>query len=70
MAENKMAQLAKMFGKKLGEEFTAVIYDEVMQCKFSHNGLKIKMSDGWHTSNGGWLSCLLTGEAVIVEDEE
>jgi hypothetical protein len=66
MAENKMAQVAAMFSKKLGEEFEAVIYDAVMQCKFTHNGLKIKMSDGWHTTNGGWLSCLLTGEAKIV----
>ena len=65
---NRMEDVAKLFGKKPGEEFRAVIYDEVMQCKFSHNGLKIKMSDGWHTSNGGWLSCLLMGEAVIVED--
>lgn len=67
--QNKMEAVAKLFGRELGEEFTAVIYDAVMQCKFTHNGLKIKMSDGWHTTNGGWLSCLLTGEAEIVEDE-
>ncbi len=68
--QNKMEQVAALFGKKLGEEFTAVIYDEVMSCKFSHNGLKIKTPDGWHTSNGGWLSCLLIGEAKIVEVKE
>ena len=62
---NRMADVAALFNKKLGEEFTAVIWDSIMQCKFTHNGLKIEMPDGWHTSNG-WLSCLLTGEAVIV----
>lgn len=68
MSDNKMEQVAALFGKEIGEEFTAVIYDAVMQCKFTKNGLKIKMSDGWHTTNGGWLSCLLIGEAVIVDE--
>lgn len=65
---NKMEAIAAMFGKKLNEDFKAVIWDSVIECKFTHNGLKIKMSDGWRTTNGGWLSCLLTGEAKIVED--
>lgn len=65
--QNKMEAVAQLFGKKMNEEFTAVIYDAVMSCMFTHNGLKIKMSDGWHTTNGGWLSCLLTGEAKIME---
>jgi hypothetical protein len=69
MAENKMAQVAAMFGKKLGEKFTAVIWDEMQKCKFTYEGLKVKALDGdWHKSDN-WLRCLLIGEAKIVEDK-
>lgn len=67
---NHMAEVAKLFGKKLGEEFTAVIYDTVSACKFTHNGLQIKLDYGRWYLNSGWLVCLLTGEAKIVEDEK
>lgn len=68
--KNKMEQVAAMFGKSLGEEFTAVIWDVMQKWKFTDEGLKVKYLDGdWHKSDS-LLRCLLTGEAKIVEDEE
>jgi len=67
MAENKMEQVAQMFGKKLNEDFKAVIWDSVMECRFTKGGLEIKQDNGLYRNNGNWLSCLLTGEAEIVE---
>ena len=64
---NRMADVAALFGKKLNEEFTAVIWDETRKCKFTHNGLKIEGIDSWGVSNN-WLGCLLTGEAVILDE--
>ena len=65
---NRMADVAKMFGKKLNEDFKAVIWDSIMECRFTNGGLEIKMDNGLYRNNGNWLSCLLTGEAKIVED--
>lgn len=70
MAENKMAQVAELFGKKLNEDFKAVIWDSIMECRFTNGGLEIKLDNGLYRNNGNWLSCLLTGEAKIVEDEK
>ena len=72
MAENKMEQVAAMFGKKLGEEF---IVDEKegrknLICKITEKGLFF-----YHDSYEAWwqdsglLSELITGRAVIVDDE-
>ena len=70
MASNKMAQVAALFGKTLGEEFTVVIWDGMGKCKFTDEGLKIKYPEGyWHKSDN-WLRCLLIGEAMIVENEK
>lgn len=65
--ENRMAQVAALFGKKLNEDFKAVIWDSIMDCRFTHEGLEIKMDNGLYRNNGNWLSCLLTGEARIME---
>ena len=65
---NRMADVAKMFGNKLNEDFKAVIWDSIMECRFTNGGLEIKMDNGLYRNNGNWLSCLLTGEAKIVED--
>lgn len=70
MAENKMEQVAALFGKKLDENFKAVIWDSIMECRFTNGGLEIKLDNGLYRNNGNWLSCLLTGEAEIVEDEQ
>lgn len=67
---NHMDEIAKMFGRKLNEDFKAVIWDSIMECRFTTGGLEIKLDNGLYRNNGNWLSCLLTGEAEIVEDEE
>lgn len=70
MAENKMAEVASMFGKKLGEDF--VIQDSFhysAMAKFSEEGILIyhDLARKW-LNNPYWLFELLTGEAVIVDD--
>lgn len=70
MTNNKMGQVAQMFSKKLNEDFKAVIWDSIVECRFTNEGLEIKLDNGLYRNNGNWLSCLLTGEAKIVEDEE
>lgn len=67
---NRMADVAALFGKKLDEDFTAVIWDSVVECRFTNGGLEIKLDNGLYRNNGNWLSCLLTGEAEIVEGKE
>ena len=78
---NHMEEVAKMFGKKLGEEFSVRLYGEytinagvnsIWRMKFMHRGLYIYIPNG--DPNGGWwafnrpvLSDLLTGKAEIVE---
>ena len=67
---NRMADVAALFGKKLDEDFTAVIWDSVVEYRFTNGGLEIKLDNGLYRNNGNWLSCLLTGEAEIVEGKE
>ena len=81
MAENKMAQVAKMFGKKIGEEFSVRLNGEytinaevnsIWRMKLMHRGLYIYIPNGdggWWAFNRPILSDLLTGRAEIVEDE-
>jgi hypothetical protein len=71
MAENKMSQVAEMFGKKLGEEFTVKgRYKNKIHCIFCkdglryHNGVVIE----WQKVADYILTDLLTGKAVIVDD--
>lgn len=64
---NRMKEVAALFGKKLNEGFKAVIWDSIMECRFTKGGLEIKLDNGLYRNNGNWLSCLLTGEAKIVE---
>ena len=68
MGENHMAEVAKMIGTKLDEEF--IVNDEYrkkMICKITERGLFF-----YHGINEAWwqdselLSKLLTGEAVIL----
>lgn len=69
--QNKMAQIAQIFGKKLGEEFMArleVVFE--FNCKFTNEGLKQEIFDGGWYVNDNLLRRLLTGEAEIVGDKE
>jgi hypothetical protein len=68
MSENKMAEVAKLFGKKLGEEFTVKNkYKVEWHCKFTKNGLMYldKTFFDWQESGDYLLQYLLTGKAVI-----
>lgn len=64
---NHMEEVAAIFGKKLNEDFKAVIWDSIMDCRFTNGGLEVKLDNGLYRNNGNWLSCLLTGEARIME---
>lgn len=70
MADNKMEQVAQMFGKKLDEEFWARIVRNKFEikCRFTESGFQQTVVDGlWHDNNA-FLSLLLTGLAEIVEE--
>jgi hypothetical protein len=72
MAENKMKQVAKLFGKNLGEEFRVVSDDGLdCVCRFDKNNiLEIKdMRGRWaqnYVINYVMLGELLKGKANIV----
>ena len=71
MAENKMEEVAKLFGKQLGEEF--IVNDEYrkkMICKITERGLFFYHGsyEAWW-QDSGLLSELITGEAVIVNED-
>ena len=67
MAENKMAEVAKLFGKKLGEEFVINDFDMKFKAKFEKDGM-------YHMVGKRQIpSCvkferLLLGRATIVDD--
>lgn len=68
MTKNKMAEVAKLFGKTLGEEFHIRLGKTVMKVKWTHIGLMCT------DFAGKWWPCayanaLLMGEAVIVSAE-
>ena len=65
--ENKMEQVAQMFSKKLGEEFTVKFGEAVVKAEFNFEGLWITTKN-FHAIHGVWLQHLLTGEAKIVEE--
>ena len=70
MAENKMEQVAKMFGKRLDERFTFVYHGGTYDAKFTTAGLWVfyDFIDFDVAYEALMLKDLLTGEAVIVDD--
>jgi len=68
-AENKMEQVAALFGKKLGESFCVSCCNARFLLKFTSDGLWV-FDDSWGHWNGedGMLEALLRGEAVFVND--
>ena len=66
MAENKMAEVAKLFGKKLGEEFKIRYKDENYIAYFQNEGLRVRGLFFLMWDNA--FMALLTGRAVIVDD--
>ena len=67
MAENKMAAIARLFGKTLGEEFTLIDENrEKYKAVINKNGLRVR---GMY--KGFWEHMffkLITGSAVISND--
>ena len=72
MAENKMEQVAAMFGKRLGERFTVERHGERFDCAITRYGI-----DCFTVYENPYIEFnvsafilydLLTGEAVIVDD--
>ena len=71
MAENKMAQVAAMFGKKLGEEFTVRGKAQDYLMVFTEIGLKLRQEMAYpELFENSFLRKLLTGEAVIVDENK
>ena len=71
MGENHMEEIAKMFGKELGEEFAVEDkHKTVWHCKFTKRGLLYldKSFFDWQESGDYLLQSLLTGKAVIVDE--
>jgi hypothetical protein len=69
MAENKMEQVAALFGKRLGELFRLKWGNVECLCEFTARGLRCYPSEEKYTySNNDWLFLLLIGEAVIVDE--
>ena len=71
MAENKMAQVAKMFNKQLNEAFI-VRYDGILlDCRFTETGFEeCVFGDEFYDDDADMMQCLILGEAEIVEDKK
>lgn len=68
MNDNKMAEVAALFGKKLGEQFHIKINRNIYTVKLTRQGLKALTNyNAWESINLH-MSKLLTGTAVIVND--
>ena len=66
MAENKMEQVAEMFGKKLGEEFIIDDFNMKFKAKFEKDGMYHMVGKRWRPSY--MLDRLLLGRTVIVDE--
>jgi hypothetical protein len=70
---NRMAEVAKMFGKKMGEEFV-IQSGSQFRGRFTKEGLEGAEGYEWNEKNwtyelGSWLlTDLLTGKAVIIDE--
>lgn len=70
--ENKMAEVAALYGKTIDEPFVVHSYIHRINSKvrFSLDGMQYydEQCDGWYNTEG-FLRQLLTGRAVIVDGE-
>ena len=69
-AENKMEQVAEMFGKRLGERFTVERDHDRFDCRFMKHGFETfgVYENPYMDFDCFILEDLLTGRAVIVND--
>jgi hypothetical protein len=70
-ADNKMAEVAHLFGKKLNEPFKVRYLGEIITMEFTEDGLNHSslVSDCGIIEFDAW-NVLITGFAVIVDGEE
>lgn len=69
MAENKMAQVAQMFGKKLRERFCIIRYGKRYDVRFLERGFEVYGLENPYVDMDSFvLMDLLTGEAEIMRD--
>lgn len=67
--KNKMAEVVKMFGKKLNERFTISYLGRRFCCEFDEYGIDVYDEPPFAVCfNEQILYALLTGEAMIVDD--
>jgi hypothetical protein len=70
MNENKMAEVAKLFGKKLGERFTINFYNRLYDVIFDKSGLRVFSDEIFEDELSRLLlEGLIIGNAVIVDAE-
>lgn len=66
MAQNRMADVAAMFGKKLNQRFVVTnICGDYRPCIFCEEGLKTEAIDGKYYIDNSLLGQLLVGHAYI-----
>ena len=66
---NRMADVAALFGKKLGESFVVDYEGETLECRFAETGFKACiLGDELMNDDEVILQCLILGKAVIVDE--
>lgn len=71
MAENKMEQVAKLFGKKLKERFCIIRYGDRYDARFLERGFEVYGLENPYVDMDSFvLMDLLTGRVEIVGDEK
>lgn len=70
MAESKMSEVAKLFGKKLGERFKVKRDNEVFDCAITRYGIYcFSVYENPYIDLNAFVLCdLLTGEAVVISE--
>ena len=70
MAENKMAQVAALFGKKLGERFGIIRYGKRYDARFLERGFEVYGLENPYVDMDAFvLDDLLTGRAEVAEEK-
>ena len=69
---NKMAEVAKLFGKQLDEQFYIIIHNKKYIARFTVFGLSVLDESAnpceWDLGHSRLLECLMIGEAVITNE--
>lgn len=70
MAENKMEQVAALFGKEMGKRFTINFYNRLFDVTFDKSGLRVFSDEIFEDELSRLLlEGLIIGNAVIVNDK-